>query len=70
MSETTTRFVESHKKMRAVHAMTPEVESEKVMVFAPDFRLSDFCDTINIPSDSAKIQQEAIFDIPADLRLI
>jgi len=42
MSETTTRSVESHTKIRAVHAMTPEVDRENVMVFAPDFRLRDF----------------------------
>lgn len=42
MSDTSTRSVDSHTKMRAVHAMVPEVDSEKVIEFGPGFRLSDF----------------------------
>lgn len=33
----------SHTKSRAVQAVTPVADSENVMVFAPDFRLRDFC---------------------------
>ena len=32
--------VDSHTNIRAVHAMTPEVESENVMTLAPGFKLS------------------------------
>jgi hypothetical protein len=46
MSETTTRSVESHKKMRAVHAMTPVVDNENVIVLAPVFKSRDFCESI------------------------
>lgn len=42
MSDTSTRSVESQTKIRAVHAMVPEVESEKVIELGPGFRLSDF----------------------------
>ena len=42
ISDTTTKSVESHTKMRAIHAIAPEAEREKVMELAPAFRLSDF----------------------------
>ena len=42
MSDTTTESVCSQTNIRAVHAVAPVDEREKVMVFAPDFRLSDF----------------------------
>lgn len=40
ISEMTIWSVESHTNIRAVHAATPELESEKVIVFAPGSRLS------------------------------
>lgn len=40
ISEMTMWSVESHTNILAVHAATPELESEKVMVFAPGSRLS------------------------------
>lgn len=46
MSEITTKSVESHKKMRAVHAITPVVDNENVILLAPDFKLRDFCQSI------------------------
>lgn len=43
MSEMTTWSVESQTNMRAAHPGTPVVESENVIVFAPGFKFSDFC---------------------------
>lgn len=43
ISEITTRSVESHTKIRAVHAMAPEVERENVIVLAPGLRFRAFC---------------------------
>jgi len=42
ISEITTRSVESQTKIRAVAATAPEVESEKVIEFAPGRRFRDF----------------------------
>jgi len=42
ISDTTTRSVESHTNIRAVHAGTVELDKENVMVLAPDLRLRDF----------------------------
>ena len=64
MSETTTRSVESHINIRAVHAITPVVESENVMVLAPDFRSRDFYRRPFIIS----LKLIKIVNIPADQR--
>ena len=42
ISETTTLSVLSHTKMRAVQAMAPDAEREKVILFAPDLRFRFF----------------------------
>lgn len=42
ISEMSTLSVCSQTKMRAVHAMTPEADSENVIVFAPGFKSSVF----------------------------
>lgn len=41
ISDMTITSVDSHTNIRAVHAMTPVVESENVIVLAPGFKLSD-----------------------------
>lgn len=46
MSEMSTMSVESQTKIRAVHAITPDVERENVIVFAPAFKLSAFCGSL------------------------
>jgi hypothetical protein len=42
ISDMTTISFESHTKIRAVQAITPVVDNENVMVFAPGFKLSAF----------------------------
>lgn len=46
ISEITTKSVDSQTKIRAVHATAPEVDSEKVIVLAPGFKLRLFCDIV------------------------
>ena len=43
MSEMTTWSVCSQTNSRAVHAAAPVADSENVILFAPGFRSSDFC---------------------------
>jgi len=42
MSEMTTRSVESQTNIRAVAAIAPEADKEKVIALAPGLRLRDF----------------------------
>lgn len=42
MSEMSTRSVDSHTNIRAVAAIAPEADKEKVIEFRPGLRLRDF----------------------------
>lgn len=56
ISEITTRSFESQTNIRAVAAIAPEADKEKVMAFAPGLRLRDFW-TVKI--DQLKVTNES-----------
>lgn len=63
ISDTTTKSVDCHTKMRAVHAMTPEADSENVMVLAPDFKFNDFYEQVSLTDSLARRRRHATYKL-------